>query len=196
MAEMKRVMLIIDDRPAVVGADTQEKIIERAISPYITSVEKALLEFDEITNREALLKLALAKRATHVICARIPVVRAFIRDFMGLCELISDLNLAGIQFQSVQEGISTEDDVGHLLNRLVVGWREASDAYKHENPKVSQLKAKLRGHKLGRRKKRDDRRINKLRKEGLSIRDIAVQTGVSTAAVQRALKESKDRTLD
>lgn len=41
---------------------------------------------------------------------------------------------------------------------------------------------------IGRPKKRDDKLIRQLRKDGLSIRAIAHATGFSTAAVQRGLK--------
>jgi len=62
---------------------------------------------------------------------------------------------------------------------------------KRENANASRKKAKANGSKLGRKKIRDDKSINKLRNTGLSIRTIAKIEGVSTTAVQRALKTNQ-----
>jgi hypothetical protein len=57
-----------------------------------------------------------------------------------------------------------------------------------ENAHASRRKAIAAGHKLGRKKVRDDAVIMKLRMEGLTIREIAARIGMSTMAVQRGLK--------
>jgi hypothetical protein len=62
---------------------------------------------------------------------------------------------------------------------------------KVKNAHASVAKAKARGSFLGRRKKRDDVAIGKLRAKGMSIRAIAKATNVSTTAVQRSLKGAK-----
>lgn len=60
---------------------------------------------------------------------------------------------------------------------------------KKANANASREKAKANGVKMGRKKKRDDNKIKALRILGFSIREIAFQTGVSTAAVQRTLND-------
>jgi len=59
---------------------------------------------------------------------------------------------------------------------------------KRENAKASIRKAKENGSRIGRNKIRNDENIAKLRKRGMTIRAIAKVEGVSTTAVQRALK--------
>ena len=59
---------------------------------------------------------------------------------------------------------------------------------KIENANRSLAKAKERGTRMGRPKIRNDERIKELREKGLSIREIAYEIGMSTAAVQRGLK--------
>lgn len=61
---------------------------------------------------------------------------------------------------------------------------------KAANARRSVEKALAKGSYLGRNKKRDDVRIAELRKQGLSIRAIAKEAGVSSTVVQRSLKES------
>lgn len=57
-----------------------------------------------------------------------------------------------------------------------------------ENAHASRAKAKANGTKMGRPKIRDDKLIRELRRQGHTIREIALIVGVSTAAVQRGLK--------
>jgi DNA invertase Pin-like site-specific DNA recombinase len=53
---------------------------------------------------------------------------------------------------------------------------------------VAKMKAKGGKWSGGRPKVRDDEEIKRLRMTGLSLRDIAKRVGLSTTAVQRALK--------
>lgn len=59
---------------------------------------------------------------------------------------------------------------------------------KVENARRSTAKRIASGKKSGRPKLRDDEEIKRLRKTGLSMREIAQRIGMSTTAVQRALK--------
>lgn len=58
---------------------------------------------------------------------------------------------------------------------------------KGENVRAGLFKRKAAGLAIGRPKKRDDAKIWKLRKRGLSIRAIAKIIGVSVAPVQQSL---------
>lgn len=62
---------------------------------------------------------------------------------------------------------------------------------KRRNMAKSFQKAKDNGSLLGRRKKRNDESIHRLRMRGLSIRAIAKIEGVSSTSVQRSLKASR-----
>lgn len=60
-----------------------------------------------------------------------------------------------------------------------------------DNAHASRAKAKANGTKMGRPKKRDDKLIRELRRQGHSLRDVAIIARVSVGAVQRSIKDSK-----
>ncbi len=64
---------------------------------------------------------------------------------------------------------------------------------KRANALASVRKAIERGSHLGRKRKRNDKAIWKLRDKGLSMRAIAKLEGVSTTAVQRSLNEFREK---
>jgi AraC-like DNA-binding protein len=57
-----------------------------------------------------------------------------------------------------------------------------------ENARRSAAKARSNGTHYGRRKIRNDDQIKALRRQGLTMREIAKEIGLSTSAVQRGLK--------
>jgi DNA invertase Pin-like site-specific DNA recombinase len=194
MSEINKVLLLIDDGPSLVNGETQERMIRRALTSTRATMVPVFIEFDAITDADALLRLAADNQANLVATFRLLSIRSLASNFVELCEFISDLKRSDVDFVSIEEGINTEAAFGKVLEKLVLGWRLSREKYRHENPKVSQMKARLKGTALGRPKRRDDEEIGILRGQGMSIRSIAAKTGVSTAAVQRALKsEPKDR---
>lgn len=87
----------------------------------------------------------------------------------------------------------TEHELAALENsineiRVIIG-----RARKRQNARDSVEKAKANGSFLGRNKKRDDKRIAKLRRRGLTIRKIAEIEGISSTAVQRSLTEAGEK---
>jgi DNA invertase Pin-like site-specific DNA recombinase len=187
-AGARKLLLLVDDRPGLFSVEQQQEIAFGSTGRE--SFEAVFLEADRICQSSALLAEAKKRAATHLVLPRLQVVRAITKDLQGLVRLIADLNSQGVQFCSVEEAISTEDGIGIFLKRLASGWEDAVEKYKHENPRVSQIRARARGTRLGRPKKRDDAVIRTLRSDGASFREIAFKAGVSVAAVQRSLRKS------
>jgi|GEM_PF-5991134 len=195
MGKLRRIVALVDDYPSIVSPDLQAVGIREAYKNAPPSaIDFVMLRFDKIADPHQLLKVLQNKKATHLVCFRLISIRSFTSNFWEMCHFISNLKAGGIEFISITEGISTEDEVGTFLEAITSGWKSARLSYKSENAKISHMKAKEKGIPLGRPKRRDDSKIAGLREQGLSIRDIAAKTGVSTAAVQRALK-SRDETI-
>ena len=85
--------------------------------------------------------------------------------------------------------MSVEQDMLAIRALLQDAMRIMGRYKKRLNAHHSREKAKANGKSPGRKKLRDDEQIRALRKTGLSIRGIAKVIGLSTAAVQRGLKE-------
>lgn len=191
MAGINRLIAIIDDGPSLVAPEMQVQGIEAALTSSLRQeIDLVMMKFDGIDNTEDLFRVLHDRGATHLVCYRLATIRSLVPTFWDLTQLIADLRGFDIEFISVKEGIRTEDEVGLFLRNLAIGWKNSRSMYKSENARVSQMKARAKGSRLGRRKTRDDEAIIRMRKAGASIREIAIKTGSSSAAVQRALKDS------
>ena len=192
MAKVKQILALIDDYPSLVSTEMQLQGIETTLTlASEETIDICMLKFDEIEDPTDLYKLLHEKPVTNLVCYRLSTLRSLVATFWDLCNFISELKAIGIEFTCVKEGISSEDGLNQFLKHLTQGWKTSRSLYKSENAKVSQMKARASGIPLGRPKKRDDLIISSLRQQGLSIRDIAARTGVSTAAVQRSIKAAK-----
>ncbi|MGZ3742812.1 MAG: hypothetical protein ACXWRE_03730 [Pseudobdellovibrionaceae bacterium] len=189
MAGIKRLLALIDDYPSIVSPEMQSQGIETALEVASRELEFTMLAFDEIGDKQALLRILHQKKVTHLVCFRLATLRSLIPTFWDLCEFIAELKGFNIEFISVKESVKTEDSLSLFMGNLTRGWKNSRSMYKSENAKISQMKAKAKGTRLGRPKTRDDNLIRKMRSAGASIREIAIKTGTSSAAVQRALKE-------
>lgn len=189
MAGIKRLVAIIDDGPSVVSPDMQVQGIKTALAASLRQeIEVVMMKFDGIESNADLFKVLNEKGATHLVCYRLATIRSLVSTFWDLSHLIADLKGFDIEFVSIKEGIRTEDELSLFMRNLTTGWKTSRSMYKSENARVSQMKARSRGSRVGRRKTRDDQAIIKMRSEGASIREIAIKTGTSSAGVQRALK--------
>jgi DNA invertase Pin-like site-specific DNA recombinase len=189
MAGIKRLLALIDDYPSVVSPEMQSQGIETSLEVASREIEYIMLAFDGIEDRQTLLRILHEKKVSHLVCFRLATLRSLIPTFWDLCEFIAELKGFNIEFISVKESVKTEDSLSLFMGNLARGWKNSRSMYKSENARVSQMKAKAKGTRLGRPKTRDDDLIVKMREAGVSIREIAIKTGTSSAAVQRALKE-------
>ena len=191
---MKRYFIVIDDSLSLVGPDIQTTEIQRVLKERgVEESHTHFINFDEITSAQKLAEAAREKKASNLICYRLASIRAVVHSFEELCELVADLKASNIEFESLRESVSTEDGLGPFLRTATHGWKEARANYKQENAKVSQIKAKSNGTRLGRPTTSDDKTIQSLRAAGSSMREIAAKTGVSFSSVQRVLSKTEPR---
>jgi DNA invertase Pin-like site-specific DNA recombinase len=81
---------------------------------------------------------------------------------------------------------SNSDRLLTNIEELIRLWKRAERV---DNAHNSLAKATANGNKIGRKRIRNNDEIKKLRSEGLTYREIASKIGLSTAAVQRGLKD-------
>jgi DNA invertase Pin-like site-specific DNA recombinase len=109
------------------------------------------------------------------------------RSLKDLVVTLQDLSDVGVGFISLKDNIDMTTSSGRLMTHLLGAFAEFEASLIRERVRAGLEHAKAKGKRLGRPKMRDDRRIRDLRADGLSIRAIAKQLGVSKGAVQRAL---------
>lgn len=149
------------------------------------------LSIGEVYRPEVLVTELAQNRIDCLIVWRLDCLAPLFEDFESVVAFIARLSTSHITFLSVEDRIDSDDPASVVLAHLLRAWTELKRNRRIENARNSAIKAQQSGNirKTGRKKKRDDIRIRELRKAGLSIRKIASQVGVSTTAVQRAIKD-------
>lgn len=118
------------------------------------------------------------------------------RSSIHLLKMLDEFQNLGIDFISYRENIDSTSPMGKAMFTIISAMAELEKSLITSRIKSGLRTAKLKGKILGRPKKRDDRMIIALRKQGLSFRAIAKKLGISLGSVQQALKSSSDKKLD
>lgn len=141
------------------------------------------------TNRTHFQKLMKDAHARRFDVLAVWKLDRFARSLKDLVNHLQELTDLGIGFVSIKDaGVDLTTPTGRLLTHLLSAFSEFEASLIRMRVKAGLDNAKRKGKKLGRPKVRDDDRIRALRAQGLSIRAIARQAGVSAMAVQRSLK--------
>ncbi len=141
----------------------------------------------------------LCKAATR---REIDVVMAWSVDRLGrslqdLVAFLGDLQAAGVDLYLDRQGIDTTTPGGKALFQMMGVFAEFERAMIRERINAGLTRAKKEGRRLGRppgaSKKRQAKlgQVQKLHKQGHSVRQIARQVGIATGTVQTYLKTAR-----
>ena len=107
------------------------------------------------------------------------------KQLINSLELFSSL---GIDFVSYQEAVDTSTPAGKVMFTMISAFAEFERAIIAERVRSGLQRARAQGKKLGRPKTSvDGEAILKLRSQGLSIRAIAVELGISKTKVHKQI---------
>ncbi len=140
----------------------------------------------------------LCKAATR---REIDVVMAWSVDRLGrslqdLVAFLGDLQAAGVDLYLDRQGIDTTTPGGKALFQMMGVFAEFERAMIRERINAGLIRARKEGKRLGRppgaSKKRQAKQsqVQKLHKQGHSVRQIARQVGIATGTVQTYLKSA------
>ena len=121
-----------------------------------------------------------------VICYSFSRISRSIRDLLEIVDLFEKQS---VEFYSLSENVDTSSPMGRCFLGIIAALNQAEREILSERTKNGLKAARLRGVKLGAKKKVDGSMIAKLAKEDLSQREIARITGCSPATVCRELKK-------
>jgi DNA invertase Pin-like site-specific DNA recombinase len=134
---------------------------------------------------DALMECARKRRCDVVLVWRFD---RFGRSTSHLLRGLEEFRSLGIDFCSFSESIDTGSSVGTLIFTVLSALAAFERSLIQERVRAGLRRARAQGKRIGRRKVRDDAQIRRLRADGLSIRAIGKAVGLSTTAVQRALR--------
>jgi len=140
-------------------------------------------------SRPALNRLmadARKRRFDTVLVARFD---RFARSTRHLVLALEEFNALGVDFISLSESIDTSTPMGKMVYTVIAAVAELERSLIRERVVMGLQRAKAQGKKLGRPSgtKANVRKIQKLKRQGLSIRQIASEMKVSKSTVSRLL---------
>lgn len=114
------------------------------------------------------------------------------RSLKELIELVELFGVLGVQFVSLEDGIDTSTSTGKLVFHIIGAVAEFEREFIRERVRAGLAHAKERGTRLGRPPVAVDKdEILRLREQGLSLRQIGEELGISKSKVGMVLKEAE-----
>jgi DNA invertase Pin-like site-specific DNA recombinase len=109
------------------------------------------------------------------------------RSTIELITRVEEFHRLGVDFISYQQHVDTTTDIGKLYFTIMAGLAEYESAQIGRRVKAGMARAKAQGKRISRPPlaARIRQQIKPLRQQGVSIRQIAAQLGVSKATVQK-----------
>lgn len=148
--------------------------------------DKASGTNDRRTNLKKLLNDASKRKFDVVLCWKLDRFFRSLKDLINTLQYLTD---SGIQFISYKDNIDLTTATGRLMTQILGAFGEFEASLIKERVMAGLKNAKSKGVVLGRPKKYcDTNKITELWGQGLSVRKIAEEMGLSNGMVQRVLK--------
>lgn len=171
--------------------DSKQQISEiKALAQKLGLEEVSMLDISTLVGQtpDKLITQIRAAKADVIMLWRLDCLPPKF-DLKDVIDLFGELSRANIIIHSIRDNLDSFESGLELLSNLDVAWKALKKSRKVENARSSSIKAKAHNRVVGRKRLRNDDQIRRLRKEGLTIREIADHIGLSTTAVQRSLAE-------
>ncbi len=114
------------------------------------------------------------------------------RSLRHLVRSLDEFDALGVDFVSYSESLDTSTPMGRAMFSIIGALAELERRIVVERSVEGQRRARARGKHVGRpRRHVNEQHILQLRNEGVSLRAIARETGVSRTVVTRVVREAK-----
>jgi putative DNA-invertase from lambdoid prophage Rac len=113
----------------------------------------------------------------------------FARSLKDLILMLQELGELGVEFVSLRDQIDLTTSAGRLLLHVVGAFAQFEADLIKERVRAGLVNAKAKGQKLGRPFQIDASRVAALRRQGLSLSQIAKQVGATKSGVSKTLSK-------
>lgn len=137
---------------------------------------------------DAMMKLVRRRQVDTVLVWKYD---RFARSMAHLLHALEEFRSLGVNFVSFTEGIDTTTSMGKFVFGVFSSLAEFERSLISERVRNGMEKARKRGQRIGRPSLDvDTARVGALRSQGLSLRQIAAQVGISKSAVGQRLSQA------
>ncbi len=117
------------------------------------------------------------------------------RSTLHLCQIAETLDKKGVNLQVLDQSINTADATGRLLFNMLGAIGQFETEIRSERQMEGVQKAKQRGVQFGRKKQLSEQDVEQLREkrgQGVLIKDLMKEYGLSKASIYRYLGKKED----
>jgi DNA invertase Pin-like site-specific DNA recombinase len=107
-----------------------------------------------------------------------------------MISLIKLFDGMGVAIKFLDDGISTEGEMGKMMVIILSAVAQADRHRILERTNEGRIEAKLKGIKFGRKRTVDRKRLNDLYAQGVGATDIARKLGIARSTVYKVLNEA------
>jgi DNA invertase Pin-like site-specific DNA recombinase len=111
------------------------------------------------------------------------------RDTADMINLIKEFDGLGVAIRFLDDGISTEGEMGKMVVTILSAVAQAERHRILERTNEGRIEAKARGVKFGRKPSVDRKRVFEMRGKGIRAVDIAKELGIGRSTVYKVLKD-------
>lgn len=117
------------------------------------------------------------------------------RDTADMIQLIKEFDDQGVAIRFIDDGISTDGDMGKMVVTILSAVAQAERSRILERTNEGRQEAKLKGIRFGRRRTIDRSRVIELHHKGTGATDIARQLSIARSTVYKVIKEDDNNSL-
>lgn len=113
------------------------------------------------------------------------------RDTADMIQLIKAFDAQGVAVRFIDDGISTDGDMGKMVVTILSAVSQAERQRILERTNEGRQEAKLKGIRFGRKRVVDRRKVLELYSEGMGATEISRQVSVARSTVYKILSEER-----
>ncbi|EBC2121813.1 recombinase family protein [Salmonella enterica] len=114
------------------------------------------------------------------------------RDTADMIQLIKEFDTQGVAIRFIDDGISTDGDMGKMVVTILSAVAQAERQRILERTNEGRQEAKLKGIRFGRKRTINREQVLALRKEGLGASEIARRLNIARSTVYKISGEAQD----
>ncbi len=112
------------------------------------------------------------------------------RDTADMINLIKEFDSLGVAVKFLDDGISTEGEMGKMVITILSAVAQAERQRILERTNEGRVEAKAKGVKFGRKRTIDRKKVRAMKAQGLGATEIANQLGIGRSTIYKLLKEA------
>lgn len=113
------------------------------------------------------------------------------RDTADMIQLIKEFDAQGVAVRFIDDGISTDGDMGQMVVTILSAVAQAERRRILERTNEGRQEAKLKGIKFGRRRTEDRNVVLTLHQKGTGATEIAHQLSIARSTVYKILEDER-----